>query len=302
MIFKDYYKILGLDTNKVTISQIKTAYRELAKKYHPDVNVGNKNAEDKFKDINEAYRILSENGTRRKYDRTWYAMVGRKKKNNNQAEETTAFASFFTMLFGSKNNKKNDTNKSSQKDKIKGENIETEISIGIEEAFYGIEKAISLRTIDGNMKTFKINIPAGIRNNEKVRLIGQGKEGKNGGKNGDLFIKVHIENSEQFVLKGYDLYTNLYLTPWEAALGTKTTVNTIDDMVKICVKNGIQSGEQIKIENKGYKDGKGGRGNLIVNIKIVVPNKLTKEEESLFYKLKEISKFKPREKVNINSV
>ena len=145
------------------------------------------------------------------------------------------------------------------------------------------------------MKTFSIDVPAGIRNAEKIRLIGQGKPGQNGGKNGDLFIKVNIENSKKYRLQGYDLYTDLLLTPWEAALGTKAKVNSIDDTkTQIYIPNGIQSGETIEIPQKGYKNTNGERGNLIAQIKIVVPEKLTKEETEMLKRLKEISKFNPR--------
>ena len=136
-------------------------------------------------------------------------------------------------------------------------------------------------------------------NGEKIRLIGQGKKGINGGKNGDLFIKVKIDNDNRFKLDGYDLRTNLYLTPWEAALSTKVTVIGINEDVQVYIPSGIQSGENIIIENKGYKDGKGGRGNLILEARIVIPKEYTEKEKELFSELKKLSKFNPR-KVNIN--
>lgn len=295
MIFKDYYKILGLETNKVTIDEIKTAFREQAKKYHPDVNTGNM-SEERFKDINEAYRILSDNTSKRKYDRIWYSHVGKKIDKQKDKEGRENKSNFLGILFGNSIKTKNSEDIKTRKIPCKGDNIETEISINIEEAFYGSSKKISLRAVDGKMKTFSINIPAGIRKNEKIRLIGQGKKGENGGKNGDLLIKVNIQNTNKYTLKGYDLYTDLLLTPWEAALGTKVRLETIDDSMSVFIPKGICSGEIIKVSGKGYKDGKGGRGDLIAEIKIVVPKELTKEEERLFRDLKEISKFEPRNK------
>ena len=144
------------------------------------------------------------------------------------------------------------------------------------------------------MKTFSVKVPSGIRNNEKIRLIGQGKEGQNGGNNGDLFIKINIEDNNKFKLKGCDLYTNLFLTPWEAALGTKTQVDSIDESVALYIPPGIQSGEKIKIAQKGYKDGKGTRGNLVAEVKIMVPKTLNNNEKELFEKMAEISTFNPR--------
>ena len=287
MIFKDYYKILGLETNKVSVEEIKIAYREQAKKYHPDLNVGDSLAEERIKDINEAYRTLSVPASKRKYDRIWNS------RNNINNYQKIKGKNIFNMFLGNTEINEETDRKLPQR----GEDIETEINVKLEEAFYGLEKKISLRTVDGKMKTFSVKVPDGIRNGEKIRLIGQGKTGKNGGKNGDLFIKINIENSKTFKLFSSDLYTDLLLTPWEAALGTRTNVQTIDGKTTIYIPQGMESGEKIKIPNKGYKDGKGGRGDLVAEIKIVVPKKLTEEENNLFEKLKEVSKFSPRNSV-----
>lgn len=296
MIFKDYYSILGLETNKVNIQEIKTAYRDSAKKYHPDININDKYAEERFKDINEAYKVLSEASSKRKYDRIWNSHVGKKKKyEESNRDSDSLFSDFFKMFFGTVTEKSEVTDKmKNKKNPIQGENIETEISMTIEETFYGASKKISLRTANGSMKTFSIKVPAGIRNNEKIRLLGQGKAGSNGGKNGDLLIKVNIENSKKFKLKGIDLYTDLRLTPWEAALGTRANVETIDDSASIYIPQGIESGERVRIPGKGYKDGKGGRGDLVAEVKIMVPKELSDEERSIYEKLGQVSKFNPR--------
>ena len=294
MIFKDYYKILELKTNKVTIEQIRAAYRLAAKKNHPDLNVGNKLAEEKIKDINEAYRVLSDPSKKRKYDRMWNSNVAKKDKQYQESQRSTGsvFSDFFNMFFGQIKEKQYNTH--NIKNPVKGENVETEINISIEEGFYGKEKKISLRTVEGKMKSFTVAVPAGIRNGEKIRLIGQGKEGENGGKNGDLLIKVKIENSNIFKLQGYDLYTDLLITPYEAALGTRVNVNSIDEHSQVYIPQGTQSGERITIPQKGYKIGNGARGNLIAEVKIALPKKLSDEEINLYKKLKEISKFNPR--------
>lgn len=293
MKFKDYYKILGLENSKVTIDQIKVAYRKQAKKYHPDVNVGNKLAEERIKDINEAYRILSNATTKRKYDRTWNYNIGYKQKRARQKTSSDVAGEFFGMFFG--NNEIKEEIAQSKIPPVKGENIETEINITIEDGFYGTEKTIALKNIEGKTKTITVKIPEGIQDGEKIRLIGQGKIGKNGGKNGDLYIKINIDDGKKYKLNGSDLYTTIPISPWEAALGTKAKVNSIDDTkTAIYIPNGVQSGETIEIPQKGYKTPKGERGNLIAQIQIVVPEKLTKEEKEMFKKLKEISKFNPR--------
>ena len=228
MIFKDYYKILGLESCKVTNEEIRVAYREQAKKYHPDV-IGRDNfSEERFKDINEAYKVLSNITTRKKYDRMWNMHVGR-------------------------------------------------------------------RTINGKMKTFTVKIPAGIRNGEKIRLLGQGKSGENGGKNGDLFVKINLKDDKKFKIMGNNIYTNIYLAPWEAALGAKIDISAIDENISLLVPQGIESGEKITIPNKGYKDGQGGRGELVAEVKIMIPKHLSSTEKELFSKLSKTSNFKPRE-------
>lgn len=297
MIFKDYYKILGLENNKVNIDEIKTAFHNQAKKYHPDVNDG-REAEERFKDINEAYRVLSNNTSKRKYDRIWYSHVGKKIDKQKDREERETRTDLWSLLFGI--NKVEKVKRTKTKVPAKGDNVETQIDIGIKQAFYGTNKKISLRTVDGKMTTFDVKIPAGIRNGEKIRLIGQGKQGQNGGKNGDLFIKVNIEDSNIYKLHGYDIYTDLLLTPWEAVLGTKAQIETIDGESKIYVPQGVVSGEKIKIPAKGYKDGKGGRGDLIAQVKIVVPKNPSEEEIEIYEKLKNISKFEPRNKTTIS--
>ncbi len=174
MIFKDYYKILNLDTNKVTESEIKVAFREQAKKYHPDMNQQSVQSEERFKDINEAYKVLSNNATKKKYDRVWYSKVGRKKQRGNQTkkEKGPGFNEIFNVFFGEA---ERETSKENKNIPIKGENIDTEINVKLEEAYYGLEKKISLRTVKGEMKSFSVKVPAGIRNGEKIRLLGQGK-------------------------------------------------------------------------------------------------------------------------------
>lgn len=286
MIYKDYYKLLDLETSRVSIDEIKSAYRAAAKKYHPDVNVGDNLAEERIKDINEAYRVLSVPASKRKYDRVWNS------KNNVKNYQKIKGKNIFSMFLG--NIEDNNSEENNKKNPMRGEDIDTEIKISIDDAYYGVDKKISLRTVDGKMKTFSVKIPEGIRNGEKIRLLGQGKLGKNGGKNGDLFIKINIEDNKVFKLKGYDLYTDLRLSPWEAALGTRVNIKTIDDETKVYIPQGIESGEKIKIPNKGYKDGKGGRGDLVAEVRIMVPKQLTEEENKIFEQLKNVSSFDPR--------
>ena len=290
---KEYYKILGFDTNKVNIEQIKNAYRELAKKYHPDVNNNNAKAEERFKDIGEAYNTLSNSKQRKKYDRMWNYYIGRKIKQHNRNKNANV-KDFMNLFFGESKATEEKTETRSGVQPEKGEDINTEITASLTETYFGAMKEITFKTVDGGNRKISVKIPAGIRNNEKIRLIGQGKQGKNGGKNGDLFIKIKIKNIANLKLEGIDLHTDLLISPWESALSTKVILNGIDEDIDIDIPKGIQSGENIVIPNKGYKDGKGGRGNLIAEVKIMMPESINDEELKLYKQLEAISKFNPR--------
>ena len=299
MNFKDYYKILGLESPKPTIDDIKTAYREQAKKYHPDVNVGNKNAEERFKDINEAYKTLTNQSTKRKYDRMWNAHIGRRKNKAKQnKEQKTTRQELLSVLFGlntKKEEKDSENSKRKQKTPQQGENVETEIQISVIEGFFGLTKSISLRTVEGKMKTFKVTIPAGIRNGEKIKLMGQGRPGKNGGKNGDLLIKINMSEDKEYKLVGSDIYTTVNICPWEAVLGTKINVNAIDETIGVFIPQGIQTDEEIQIPDKGYRDSKGGRGKFIIRVRIMISKNISEKEKELYKEIKKISKFNPRD-------
>ena len=290
MVVKNYYKILGLETSHVSIDEIKSAYRQAAKKYHPDLNVGDSLAEEKIKDINEAYKVLSVPSSKRKYDRMWNSKFGKGKKAFTSKSQKGVI---LDMFLGNIDN----IEKAEQVKKVnpvKGENIETQINVSIYDAFYGLDKQIVLKTIEGDTKSYTVKIPKGIRSGEKVRLIGQGKPGKNGGKNGDLLIQINIEDDSKFRLTGSEINTDLLLTPWEAALGVRTSVKSIDDETKVYVPEGVQSGEKIRIPNKGYYINKTDRGDLVAEVKVVVPKHISLEEKEMYKKLSKISRFNPR--------
>lgn len=286
MSFKDYYSILGLNSNKVTLDEIKLAYREKAKKYHPDINAGDNSSEDKFKEINEAYRVLSDSKARKRYDRSWFIYTERKKRlQNKEREVKKSFKEkLIDILFGM-NLPKKETEKKA-KEPIIGENIETEVEVNILEAFNGASKKLKLLAVDGKNKTFNLNIPAGVQNGDKIRFVGQGKIGKNNGQRGDLLVKVKIVNTKDFRLVGVDIYKEVSITPWQAALGTKLKIEAIDGEISLVIPKGTESGERFTIKERGYKFGRGNRGNFVIVTKIVVPKKLTEKQEKIYNELK----------------
>ena len=288
MSFKDYYNILGLSSNKVTIDEIKLAYREQAKKYHPDMHVGDNSSEEKFKEINEAYKILSDPKSRKRYDRNWFIYTERKKRLQNKDREVKKSfkEKIIDILFGMTTSKVQTAKKS--KEPINGENIETEVEVSVLEAFNGTSKKLKLLAVDGKTKTFNLNIPAGIQNGDKIRFVGQGKPGKNNGDRGDLLVKVKITDTKDFKLVGADIYKEISITPWQAALGTKLNIEAIDGEITLVIPKGTESGERFTIKGKGYKFGRGNRGNFYIITKIVVPKKLTEKQLKVYNELKEI--------------
>lgn len=313
MRYKDYYEILGVSKD-ATSNDIKKAYKKLAKKYHPDLNQGDKNAEEKFKEINEAYEVLGDEGKRKKYD-----TFGQNYDFQNGADfdpsqygfgnggyqyystgNGSDFSDFFNMFFGGHGGSRTSgfdlgsmfSNRRSKS--IKGEDIESEIEISLLEAYEGLNKTISINVL-GETKTISVKIPAGILPGKKIKIREQGRKGSRGGKNGDLFLKVKIRDEKDLKLEGIDLIKELHLSPWEAALGCDVLVKGIKDKVRIKVPVGIQTDERIKLRGLGYKDMNGNKGSMFVRIKIVNPTHLTEEEKELYQRLKEISTFKPRE-------
>lgn len=288
MSFKDYYNVLGLNSNKVTLDEIKFAYREQAKKYHPDMHAGDSVLEEKFKEINEAYRILSDPKSRKRYDRNWFIYTERKKRLQNKDREVKKSfkEKIIDILFGMTIPRAQTAKRS--KEPINGENIETEVEVNVLEAFNGTSKKLKLLAVDGKTKTFNLNIPEGVQDGDKIRFIGQGKPGKNNGDRGDLLVKVKITDTKKFKLVGADIYTEISISPWQAALGTKLNLQSIDGEISLVVPKGTESGERFSIKGKGYKFGRGNRGNFYIITKIVVPKKLTEKQLELYNELKEI--------------
>lgn len=301
MKYKNYYKILGLSSAKATDDDVKSAYRHLAKMYHPDLNPGNVAVADKFKDINEAYQILGNPISRKKYDRVHFAYKFRDgfdaEKVKDKLNVNNGVQDFLNILFGTNSKPRVVTNIDKYYDEnrvVQGENLESEIDISLEEAFFGGERKIAYKATNGKVKTITINIPRGIQSGERIRLVGQGHEGKNGGKNGDMYIKVNISPHKFLKLDGLDLYASLPITPWEGALGCDVSMNGLDTNIFLNIPEGTVTGDKFRIPNAGYLNQTGDRGDLIFTAQIMIPKRLTNDERELFNKFKDISNYNPR--------
>ncbi len=286
MVFKDYYKILGLQSNKVTMDEIKVAYREMAKKYHPDIVTSHEeHSEEIFKDINEAYKILSNEKTRRRYDFSWNRNVGRKQNKNKSQEKKSFKEILFELFFGGIIHK----NIVEDPAPVYGEDVNTEINVSISEAYFGANKVLKFRNVKGKETSFSVKVPAGVQNGDKLRIVGQGKQGKNGGKNGDLLVFIKIKGDNRLNLVGADLVYELALETYEAALGCEKEIEILGEKIKIIIPASSSSGDRLTIKGKGYKTMHGTRGNLCVLTKIVLPKELSGDQIKLYESLKTVS-------------
>jgi len=321
--YKDYYKILGISRD-ASKDEIQRAYRKLARKFHPDLNK-EAGSEEKFKEINEAYEVLKDPAKREKYDQfgsNWQqgdnfqpppgwqyrSDFGRGQQGPQESffwsSDGGAYSDFFEALFGGRFHENVKGAQGGQPFSInrRGSDHEAVLRISLEEAFRGGTKTITMQStgpgMDGNLssreKRYDVKIPPGIMPGQKIRLSGQGGKGSGSGGSGDLYLKVEIEPHPRFRLEGYDLYTELAITPWEAALGAQIDVQTLDETVTLKVPPGTQSGQKLRLRAKGMPNPKGWRGDLYAVMKIKVPKKLSKKERQLFEELTKVSSFNPR--------
>lgn len=308
MAFIDYYKVLGIDKN-ASADDIKKAYRKLARIHHPDLNPNDKDAIRKFQEINEANEVLSDPEKRAKYDKygaNWKeGEAYEKAQQQSQAQQNWSgnysnqqnggqnfyssgnfsdddFSDFFHSMFGSGFSQKNYR---SGNRKFKGGDYQAEIQLSLHQAMQTHQQTI---TVDG--KNIRITIPAGIQNEQKIKLAGYGQPGVNGGPSGDLYITFMIADDPQFKRLGDDIHAETVIDIYTAVLGGETTVNTLDGQVKIKVKAGTQPGSTLRLKGKGFPKYKKANeyGDFYVTLKIEIPTQLSEKEKSLFLELSKI--------------
>ncbi len=316
MQYQDYYKTLGVAEN-ATEADIKKAFRKLAKQYHPDMHPNDKQAEEKFKKVNEAYEVLGNETRRKEYDELRKNIGNGDRVNFDPAKygytprggqgfqgfgdfdgatvfssSGSGFSDFFEALFGGgRMSGRGDpfAARTRYPADMRGQDIEAAIELTAEEAFHGVKKRISLD--DGSRrKTIDFTVPAGTAPGERIRLAGQGQPGTGSGGSGDLLMAVQITGGK-YELSGADLSADIRLAPWEAALGAKVPYATIDGEIVVKVPPGVQTDSRIRIAGKGYRDRQGNRGDLYLKVKIVNPQVLSAEEKQLYEKLSKVSKF-----------
>jgi curved DNA-binding protein len=289
----NYYEMLGV-TKNASSSEIKQAYRTLAIKYHPDRNLGNKAAEEKFKDINEAYEVLSDQTRRVQYDQSLNRNnfinktgLGNFGRNNGAATRTTT-ANRSRSRVESEDYRPGTTKRSRVvNSRPARRDIEAKLTLGLDEAYRGGKRKIRLE--DG--RSLEVEMPPKMIDGQRIRLKGQGIE------EGDLYLKITVARHPFFEIQGENIYCQIPVTPTEAILGSAIEVPTIDGLVKVSVPNGVRSGQRLRLANKGYFDKSGNRGDQLVEIQIFTPKEITEAEKELYEKLRELEEFNPRKNI-----
>jgi len=292
--FRDYYETLAVPRD-ATSEQIRSAYRKLARRYHPDINE-DEDAEERFKEVAEAYEVLSDAEKRERYDRlgaNWrdgedvsgapgFEGSGRASSDGVRFEfGDGGFSDFFESLFGSA--RTGDV-------RIRGADLEAAVDLSLEEAAAGGPLRISLD--DG--RSFTVNVPAGVRDGQRIRLAGRGGEGIGEGSTGDLYLRVHLRPHRTFRVEGRDLHLDVPVTPWDAALGTTVEVPTLTGSAKVRLPAGSSSGRRLRLRGEGMPDRQGRPGDLYARVQIMVPRELDERERQLFEELRGASSFHPR--------
>ncbi|MBD2777226.1 DnaJ C-terminal domain-containing protein [Iningainema tapete] len=318
--FRDYYEILGV-AKDASNEDIKKNYRRLARQYHPDLNPGNKAAEEKFKDIGEAYEVLSDTSKRAQYDqfsrswkqkgfsdkqtprsKSWSRTNGRTNSGEVDPSQFADFESFLNQVIGvsSRKDGRNETSSTESsgdpfrtpRTKVEytvnprptRRDIEARLTIPLEKAYKGGLERIRLE--DG--RSLEVNMPEGMVTGQTIRLRNQGSNG------GDLYLKITVEPHSLFKLDGINIFVHVPVTPSEAVLGGQVEAPTLDGLVKMTIPSGVRSGQRFRLANKGYKSENGNRGDQLVEIQIVTPKEISPQERELYEKLREIETFKPR--------
>jgi curved DNA-binding protein len=296
---RDYYDALGVQAD-ASADEIRRAYRNLARRYHPDVNK-EPGAEDRFKEISEAYDVLRDPEKRERYDRSGTApgaprgAGGARRGNGNFEDFSFDFGGgdlgdVFEGLFSRRGQGPRSPFESFS---ARGVDREAVLELTLEEAAAGGRRRISLA--DGREMT--VQIPPGVRDGQRIRLADEGGAGTGGGQLGDLYLRVRIRPHPVFDVDGRDLYVELPVAPWEAALGAEVPVPTLTGSARVKVPAGSSCGRRLRLRGEGLPDSGGGApGDLYAEVEIRVPKKLTRRERELFGQLASQSKFNPRTK------
>jgi len=306
MQFKDYYETLGLSRD-ASDADIKRAYRKLARKYHPDVSK-EADCEAHFKDVQEAYEVLKDADKREAYNRlgpNWrhgdpFTPPEHDPNFNYQTGnfgEGADFSDFFESIFGPRGTRQQTRNEGFQ---MRGQDRSTRIRISLADSYQGATRTLTFAVpeldargdVRQKPKSVNVTIPKGVTAGQRIRLAGQGGPGFNGGPNGDLFLEIEFEPHAHFHAEGHDVYLQLPLTPWEAALGAKIVVPTLGGKVELSIPAGSQAGRKLRLAGRGLPGRPG--GDQYVVLTIFVPEAHSEEQRALYREMARLMPIDPR--------
>src|ERR1700726_60529 len=307
--FRDYYETLGV-SKTATAEEIRTAFRKLARKYHPDVAKDKKAAEEKFKQINEAYEVLSDPEKRTKYDQlgaNWNQPGGFQPPPQWGEQQPgggfyqwgggdggvefefggTGFSDFFEAFFGGGRGRSAFGGFGGREATAeRGADVEADILVTLEEALHGSRRTVSLRRAGSNkVENYQVKIPRGVHEGQRIRLAGQGEAGARGGKSGALFLRGRLAKHPDFSVEGSDLIHEVKIAPWQAVLGTELKVPTLEGKVRLKIPPGTQGGQRFRLREQGLPGISGKRGDLYVVVQINIPKKLSEREREIWSQL-----------------
>lgn len=343
--YKDYYKILGVSRD-ASDTEIKKAFRKLAREFHPDVAKNKKQAEERFKEINEAYEVLGDSAKRKKYDELgsgWRSGAefrpppgwrheggGAGGFGRQQGREDfefqfggTGFSDFFEQFFGGGRGRRAGGFGGISEDDFgsaRGRDIEGDIMVSLEEALRGSVRSVTVRrngpcSVCGGTgqegrglchacggtgqvsraDSWQVKVPAGVSDGQRLRVPGRGESGSGGGEPGDLYLRVRIARHPDFEVEGHNLIHEVEVAPWEAVLGASISVPTLDSRVNIKIPPGTRNGQKLRVRGHGLAGRNGSRGDMIVQLRVEVPEQVSEAEKNLWEQLARESRFNPRD-------
>lgn len=308
---RDYYEVLGVNRD-VSSDQLKRAFKKLARKFHPDVNPGNKSAEERFKEISEAYAILSDTEKRRKYDRIGHSAFsgGNPWEGgvNPDIFKEFGFGDIFGSFFGGQRGRTSYRSSDwGQPVNTKGEDVNYSMEIGFDDALRGLETVVTVpkNIVDNGVlrratERIKVKIPGGVSSGSRIRLTGKGEPSQSGGKNGDLYILTKVSTHPYIERKGDNLYIDLPLTLGELSLGTRVELETFEGITKVTIPPGTQNGQRLRLNGKGVPQMKGtGKGDLFVVVNLKLPERIDEKSKDLIREFERLNPIDPRDGMNI---
>ena len=302
MEYQDYYEMLGV-ARTASAEEIRSAFRKKAREYHPDVAKDKVKGAEKFKEVNEAYEVLSDPAKRAKYDQMGrevpgggFAWQGAPGQAGPDMEEFhfggTGYSDFFEHLFGGMAGG-GFRGPGGRRMARRGADIEGDLMVTLEEALRGSTREVTLQRGAGKTETYRVRIPAGVREGQRIRLAGKGESGRSGGEAGDLYLRVRLARHPDLRVEGSDLSTDVEVAPWEAVLGASVPVPTLDGAVTLKVPAGSTAGQKLRLRGQGLPREDGGRGDLYAVLEIAVPAEVGPEERKLWEKLAQESGWRP---------